>query len=113
MVKDFICIVCPKGCHIHVDGDNITGNNCPRGKAYVIQELTNPTRMITSAFKVSNRDSLVCPCKTSSAISKELMFKVMEEINKLRVDAPISYHQVLIKNIFDTGIDIIATKEIK
>ena len=113
MSKDFICIVCPKGCHIHVDNENITGNSCPRGKAYVIQELTNPTRMITSSFKVINGEVNVCPCKTSQAISKDLMFKVMEEINKLRVEAPIAYHQVLIKNIFGSGVDIIATKEIK
>ena len=39
MKKEFICIVCPKGCHISVDGDNITGYTCPRGLNYVKQEL--------------------------------------------------------------------------
>ena len=33
-MKELICIVCPKGCHLRVDEDNgyaVTGNGCPRG----------------------------------------------------------------------------------
>ena len=43
MNKEFICIVCPRGCHIKVDKQNaISGNSCKRGETYVINELTNP-----------------------------------------------------------------------
>lgn len=112
MSKDFICIVCPRGCHIHVEGDVITGNSCPRGKQYVIQELTDPKRMVTSTFKVKGSDKLVCPCKTSKEISKNLIFDVMKEINKLEVVPPIKFHQIVIHNILGTDVDIIATKEI-
>ena len=38
-MKEFICIECPKGCHLKVDDDlNVTGNTCPRGKVYAINE---------------------------------------------------------------------------
>ena len=36
-MKDLICIMCPKGCHLKVDeehGYTVTGNRCPRGAEY-------------------------------------------------------------------------------
>ena len=112
MVKDFICIVCTRGCHIHVDVENITGYTCQRGLAYVKQELVDPKRTITSTIKVTDGNLKVVPVKTSKEISKDLIFKVMEEINKTVVKAPVKMNQVLIENVLNTGVDIIATKEI-
>ena len=32
-MREFICIECPKGCHLSIDDNlNVTGNSCPRGK---------------------------------------------------------------------------------
>lgn len=114
MEKEFICIVCPKGCRIKVDNKgNISGYTCLRGLNYVKEELTCPKRMLTSTVKVSNRKDTYVSVKTSSSIPKDLLLKVMEELKKASVEAPIKMHQVLLKNIFDTNVDIIATKEIK
>lgn len=114
MEKEFICIVCPKGCRIKVDNEgNISGYTCLRGLNYVKEELTCPKRMLTSTVKVSNRKDTYVSVKTSSSIPKDLLLKVMEELKKASVEAPIKMHQVLLKNIFDTNVDIIATKEIK
>ena len=41
-MKELICIVCPKGCHLKVDEENgcaVTGNGCPRGAEYGKNEL--------------------------------------------------------------------------
>ena len=49
-MKELICIVCPRGCHLQVDEANgyaVTGNACPRGADYAVQELKNPTRTLT------------------------------------------------------------------
>lgn len=114
MAKDFICIVCPKGCHIHVDDEgNISGYTCNRGLNYVKQELVDPRRCLTSSFKVNNGKLLVCPCKSSENVPKDKMFEIVKEISKVTVDAPISMHQVIIENVLGLGIDIIATKEIE
>ena len=114
MEKEFICIVCPKGCRIKVDNEgNISGYTCLRGLNYVKEEFTCPKRMLTSTVKVSNRKDTYVSVKTSSSIPKDLILKVMEELKKASVVAPIKMHQVLLKNIFDTNVDIIATKEIK
>ena len=113
MEKDFICIVCPKGCHIHVDeNQNITGYTCKRGLNYVSQELVDPRRTLTSTFKVEGGVLDVCPCKSQDTLPKDKIFEAMKEINKVTLKAPIKMHDVVVKNILNTGIDIIATKGI-
>lgn len=113
MKKEYICIVCPKGCHIVVDGDNISGYTCLRGLNYVKQESIDPHRTLTTTVKVNDKNIRVCPVKSSDTLPKDKLFASMEEINKISVDLPIKLHQVVIKNILNTGVDIITTKEIK
>ena len=112
-MRDLICIVCPRGCHLKVDKEfNVTGNFCKRGDAYGKAEVTNPVRVITSTVKI---DSLVIsrlPVKTDKPIPKELIFDVMSEINKLNVKAPIKTKDVLIENVLNTGSNVIATRTI-
>ena len=112
-MKEFTCIICPRGCSLKVDDNmNVTGNTCPRGKEYAISELTNPVRTITSSVRVRNRDDLLASVKTSGPIPKGKIFELMEEINKLSVDAPTRIGDVVKKNILDLGVDIVITKDI-
>ncbi|MBE6062856.1 MAG: DUF1667 domain-containing protein [Clostridium butyricum] len=114
MEKELICICCPNGCHLKVDIDNreIRGNKCKRGEEYGISEVTHPVRVITSTVKVENGSFPVIPVKTKGYIPKELNFKCMEEINKITIKAPVEIGDVIIKNVLDTGVDIVATKSI-
>ena len=112
-MKEFTCIICPRGCRLKVDDEmNVTGNTCPRGKQYAISELTNPVRTITSSVRVNNRDDLLVSVKTSGQIPKGKIFDVMEEINKLSVDAPTRIGDVAKENILGLGVDILITKNI-
>lgn len=114
-MKEFTCIICPNGCNITVDDNgNISGYTCPRGLAYVKQESTHPLRTVTSTVKVIDEkgEIRVVPCKTENAIPKELMFDVMKEINKVKVTLPVKMHQILIENVLNTGVNVVATKEI-
>ncbi len=112
-MRELICIRCPRGCHLSVDDNgNVSGNSCPLGKEYALEEVNDPKRMVTSFVRVSNRRDTMLSVRTSKPISKNLMFKVMDEINKVKVKAPVEIGKVLIKNIFDTGVDIIATNSI-
>ncbi len=54
-MKELICIVCPRGCHLTVDENNgyaVTGNSCKRGEIYGKAEVTNPVRVVTSTVAV-------------------------------------------------------------
>lgn len=112
-MKELICITCPRGCHLTVDDNmNVTGNFCPRGKAYAIAELTHPVRTLTSTVKVESKDNPRVPVKSNNPLPKELIFKAMEEIDKVSVKAPIHIGDVIIKDVCGSGVDIIATKNI-
>lgn len=115
MMKELICISCPMGCHLAVDVENkiVTGNTCKRGEVYGINEVTNPVRVITSTVKVENGELPVLPVKTEKPVPKNLNFKVMEKLKEVQVKAPVNIGDVIIENVLNTGINIIATRNIK
>ena len=112
-MKELTCIVCPRGCRLRVD-DNmvVTGNSCPRGEKYAINELTNPTRTITSSIRVNNRPYTLVSVKTDKPVPKDKMFDVMKEIDKLSIDAPTRIGQVVSTNVLGTDANIVITKDI-
>ena len=113
-MKEFTCIVCPRGCRLKIDDQlNVTGNSCPRGAQYAKDEVTNPKRMITSIMRVKNRENCVVSVKTSNSIPKGKIFDVMEEINKVSVNAPTHIGDIAIKNVLGLDADIVITKNVK
>ena len=112
-MKEFTCIICPRGCRLKVDDEmNVTGNFCIRGKQYAISELTNPVRTITSSIRVNNREDLLVSVKTSGPIPKGKIFEVMKAIDQLSVAAPTKIGDVVAANILGLGADIVITKNI-
>ena len=112
-MKELTCIVCPRGCRLKVDDNmEVTGNACPRGKMYAINELTNPTRTITSSIRVSNRPYTLVSVNTDKPVPKDKMFDVMKEIDKLVVKAPTRIGQVVLANVLGTDSNIVITKDI-
>ena len=113
-MRDLICIVCPRGCHLHVDDElNVTGNTCKRGAIYGYNEVTSPTRMITSTVKIEGGALNRLPVVTSSPIPKDKIFEVMKEINKASVKAPVHIKDVVIKDVLGLGVDILASRNIE
>lgn len=113
-MKEMICIVCPRGCHLLIDdNNNVTGNFCPRGAKYAISELTHPTRTLTTTVKIIDSLEKRLPVKSSAPLPKEKIFDAMEKINKIIVKPPVHIGDVIIKNIFGLNADIIATKDIE
>ena len=113
-MKELICIVCPMGCHIEVDEKNdykVTGNQCPRGAVYGKKELTAPTRVVTSTIKIKGGIHNRVPVKTSADLPKELGFKCMDLIAELEVISPVKMGDIVATNIFDTGVDIVITRD--
>lgn len=116
-VTNLICIVCPRGCSLVVDGEagTVAGNSCPRGAQYGIAEVTAPMRTLTSTARVvdDNGDYLdTVSVRTKGPIPKDLVFDAMKQVNALRVKTPIRRGDVLIPNILETGVDVVATRDI-
>lgn len=115
-MKNLICIVCPKGCHLQVDEDNgyaVTGNSCPRGAEYGKTELLHPTRVLTSTVRVDGGLHRRLPVKTTAPIPKELLFQAMEALNGVTLTAPVTVGQVVIHDLLGTGVDVVATRDMK
>lgn len=116
MKKEFTCICCPLGCQITVTEENgqliITGNNCPKGEKYVKDEMTNPTRMVTSMVQVDGGAIPVVSVKTKEAIPKEKIQDCIEALKGIKVNAPVKIGDVILEDVADTGISIIATKNV-
>jgi len=111
MRKEYICIVCPRGCHIRLDDDmTIHGNKCPRGKDYVETEIKAPKRILTTTVRTIYQTIPRVSCKTDKAIPKEKIFDAMEIINEYLVQKPLNIGDVIIKNIVNSGANVVLTK---
>ena len=115
MVKDIICVSCPRGCQISVElNDNnevisVKGNSCPRGDAYARTECTAPARSLTTTVKVSGGIHNVVPVKSAAPVPKGLIMECAKYIATLEMKAPVKIGDVVCENILDTGVDIVAT----
>ena len=111
--RELTCIVCPRGCALVCELDDggklisVSGNLCPRGKKYADDECTNPMRVVTSTVRCE--DGTVVSCKTSTSIPKSLVLEAMKVINNTKAPATVKIGDVIIKNVLDTGADVIAT----
>ena len=113
MKKNLICIACPMGCHLEIDIDNdysVTGNQCKRGIIYGKKELINPTRIITSTVIISDAIYRRLPVKTNGEIPKDMIFEVMNQLNGISVSSPIRLGDVIIENVCNTGINVVASR---
>lgn len=112
-MNELICIVCPRGCHLHVDEAQnyaVTGNACPRGAEYGVQEFRCPVRTLTSTVVLRGGTHRRLPVRTSRPIPKQKITDAMAVINQLQVEAPVRAGQVLCQDISSTGADLIATR---
>ena len=112
-----VCIVCPLGCQMTLKGSGddliVSGNQCKKGEDYAIEEYRNPTRMLTTTMKIVHPRHKRLPVHSSAPIPKALLFKAMDVINSLSVKAPVKTGQILIPNILETGVDILASRDME
>ncbi len=119
----FNCTTCPSECLLTVEVErdvngsvaaihSVTGNRCPRGDKFAHQELTCPMRVLTTTVAVSGGDEALLPVRTAEAIPLALHAQAMDLIRGVVVDAPIRMGEVVLPNLLNTGIDLIASMDI-
>lgn len=119
----FNCTTCPSECLLTVEVErnangalvevhSVTGNSCPRGEKFAHQELTCPMRVLTTTVAVSGGDEALLPVRTAEAIPLELHAQAMTLIRGLVVNAPIHMGDVILPNLLNTNIDLIASMDI-
>ena len=113
-MKEFICIVCPKGCRLKVDEDgNVTGNTCIRGDKYGKQEAIDPKRTLTSTVKIKSELIKRLPVITSADVPKGKVQEIVRYLDNIEVNAPIKVKDVIVKDVMGLGVDILATRSVE
>ena len=129
--NEFICTVCPRGCHLKVEPEKdykVTGNGCPKGKAYGKAEMTNPTRVVTSTVKLRRKaaqtgdsagitaanDSTLydfrIPVKTTRPVPKTEIMNLMKFIDSIELDERPEIGTVIAREVLGLDANLIVTK---
>jgi CxxC motif-containing protein len=114
--RRLICISCPVGCELDVTLDEgkiveVEGNSCKLGLDYAEQEIFDPRRMVASTVRVKNGYHPLVPVYTEKPIPKPKIFEVLAELRDIELEAPIAVNDVVIENVLDTGVNVIASRD--
>ncbi|MFQ5821739.1 MAG: DUF1667 domain-containing protein [Candidatus Heimdallarchaeota archaeon] len=118
MKKEMICIMCPLGCSLTVEYtqraiQSIEGNQCKLGLEYAEKEIFNPEKTLTTTVRVKHGHLPLVSVKSNKPLPKERLFDAMNLLAKIEVEAPIRIGDKIVENLFNTGVDAVATKNIE
>lgn len=115
-MENFTCILCPNGCSLTVcklgQEYEVKGNKCPKGKQFAINEIMDPRRSVCSTIKTTFKKAPRLPVRTSGEVPLKDIFNVMAQINSKTICMPVHVGEVVIENVSDTGVNIIATSDL-
>lgn len=119
MKQELVCIVCPMGCRLTLTEDasepkgyKVSGNTCKRGIAYGVEELTNPVRVVTSTVRIQGGRLNRLPVRTDGPIPKAKIDACMEMLNEVTLESPVKMGQVVLEDLFGTGVNLIASRSL-
>ena len=117
MNRKIICTICPLGCNmeVHIKGREIiktVGNRCKRGLEYAKNEVFSPGRVLTSTVMINNPEVPLIPIYSDKEVPKEKLMACMKEIAKVRIDGPLELGEIVVKDILNLGINMLASRSI-
>lgn len=111
MSRSLICIVCPIGCQLFLDDEEkVSGNLCNRGLNFAISEILHPCRIVTTTIKIEGAIHPRLPIVSSQPVPKSHLIEFVKQAQTLEVKAPVNCGEVLLSNVLDLGVDILATR---
>ncbi len=116
--RELTCIGCPMGCSITVEMEgkdilSVAGNSCRIGDRYARTEVINPVRTLTTTAVVEGGDLPRVSVRTAANVPKGKLAECMKAINALRLKAPVAIGDIVLHDIAGTGVDVVATKNIR
>jgi CxxC motif-containing protein len=114
MIDRLTCVLCPIGCELKVDraagGLDVRGNQCDKGPDFAAEEILRPRRNLATSVPLIGTTSQMVSVRLSAPVPRDMIFPILAEIAKLRPEPPVQRGQVLIYNVLETGVDVIATR---
>jgi len=121
-MRNLTCIVCPIGCSLEIDDCgslSVTGNGCPRGAVYALEEIREPKRVVTATCLIDDAQTTGAvrvkraPVKTASPCPREKIPALLDDIYKLRLSLPVKAGDAVISRWNGEDIDVVATRTIE
>lgn len=114
---NYVCINCPLSCSLELTEENgdvleVTGNECKVGARYAEEEFKDPRRVVTTTILVRDGTLPVLPVRTTEAIPKRLVIDAVRALAEVVVQAPVTEGQVIYPDIMNTGVDVIASRDL-
>jgi len=118
--KVLTCIRCPRGCQLQVERIdaqsphelNVTGNMCPKGHDYAVEETTHPVRTVTTTVCVSDGIRPLVSVRTAEPVSKASIEEILSILRPLTVVAPVQIGQILVQDVAGAGVPVVATRSV-
>ncbi len=114
---EYLCIGCPLGCRLEVEGDGhgdvveVRGFTCKKGKKYGAQEHTDPRRTVTTTVAIKGGVWARLPVKTSAPVPKNMVIDVCAALRPVSLRAPVAVGSLVLGNVLGTGIDVVAARD--
>jgi len=113
--KHFVCVVCPVGCEIDVvhDGSKIIsmeGSKCEKSEEFVSQELIESMRILTTTVRIQGSKWPVIPVRTDRAVPKRLFPRMMKQLRRTKLQAPVNILDAVVRDVLRTGANVVATR---
>jgi len=86
---------------------------CGRGKDYGVQEVKSPVRDFFTTVRVKGGRMPLVSVRSNKPVPKDMLRPCALEMARIVVSAPIRLGDIIVKNILNLGIDIVATKDIE
>jgi CxxC motif-containing protein len=113
----FTCINCPLSCSLELveeDGEilEVRGNDCEIGRRYAEEEFRDPRRMVTTTVRVRDGILPLLPVVSTAPIPKSLVREAVRSLAGVVLEAPVEDGQVIVTDILNTGVDIVASRRL-
>lgn len=114
MVRELICVVCPGGCRLAVGTrlEKVTESTYKRGEIYRLDEVKDPTRIVTLTVKMNGCDNIAIPAKTKEPTPEGMIFDVMKETNEASVKLPIKVGDATIEGVPGTDVSMVSARTV-
>ena len=114
--RSLVCIACPMGCHLEVTRDSggllqVSGNRCPKGLDYAVEEINSPKRIVTTTVALSTECASLTrvPVRTDKPLPMEHIPTVLTALHALTLTPPVHKGDLLIEDFQQTGVNVIAS----
>ena len=118
MKREIVCITCPNSCVMEVTLDeagqvtDVSGNKCVRGADFAKSEVAHPVRTLCTTVRTIYKACPVLPVRVNGSVPKERIREAMTAINQVTVDRPVAIGDVILSNLLELGVDVIATSSV-